>query len=127
MTTAAAPPDAAALRAEHDALARRLESRRSIDLVRKGVYLGFATFVALGLAGGFAWDRWAFALGWTRRGPPAPRPEGAPLFLVAALAGGLVLLGFTVRTFGAARRCMRVEDADFERFRALRARLGLDS
>jgi len=125
MTTA--PPDAAALRAEHDALAKRLETRRSIDLVKRGVFQGFATFLALGLTGGFAWDRWAFALGWTRRPPLRPPPAGVPLYLIAALAAGLVLLAVTLRTFRAARRLMRAEDADFDRFRALRARLGLDA
>jgi hypothetical protein len=42
-----APSD---LRREHDALAARLEARRSIDLVRRCAYSGFAGFVASGIA-----------------------------------------------------------------------------
>ncbi len=128
MSSAPAPqdPGQSSLRAEHELLAKRLEVRGSIDLVRKAVLQAFATFVALGLAGGFAWDRWAFKLGWTKKPPLKPPSSGIPLYLFAALAAGVALLAVTLRTLGAARRRMRVEDADFARLSEVRGRLGLD-
>lgn len=113
-------------RAEHDVLAKRLESRRSIDFVKRGAYQGFAALIAFGFAARLAWDRWAFAYGWTRK-PPLKAPTSAlPLFFLVALAVFLVLLALTARSFRRARTIMREEDADFARLRELRARLGLD-
>jgi hypothetical protein len=106
------------LRAEHDALAERLAARRSIDLVRRGAYAGFAGFVASGLAVKLAFDRW-FSLRPTRfRGPP--------IFFFVALAAALVLGVIAAASLARARRIMRAEDAEFARLQALRARLELD-
>ncbi len=107
-----------ALRAEHDALAARLEVRRSIDHVRQGAYGLLFSFIGTGLSAKLAWDRW-----WSVR---PNRFQGRPLwFILAASASGLLLL-FTLRAFLRARKLMAQEQADFARLQALRARLGLD-
>ena len=110
-----APADA---RAEHDALAARLESRRSVDLVRRGAYAAFLALIATGLSVKLAYDRW-FSVRATRfQGPPA-------YFLAAALAA-VLLAAYTAWSLVRAVRLMRSEDADFARLRELRGRLGLD-
>lgn len=114
--------DPATLRAEHDALARRLEVRRSIDLVRRGAYLGFAALVGVGLSAKLAWDRWGTPPAGLTREPPT----GFPIFFLAAAAVTLVLVLLALRDARRARRLMREEDALFARFRALRATLRLD-
>ncbi len=113
-------------RGELDVIARRLESRRSIDFVKRGALQGFAALIAFGFAARLAWDRWAFARGWTRRPPSKPPTSALPLFFVASLAVFLVLVVLAVRSIRRSRALMRDEDADFARLRALRARLGLD-
>jgi len=111
----------AALRAEHDVLAGRVVTRRSIDDVRKGAYATFGLVMSAGLALKFAWDRW----GW---GPPPVRPPGRyPLLFVGALAISVVLASVAVIAFRRARRAMEVEDRDFARLREIRARLGIDA
>ena len=106
------------LRAEHNALAERLAARRSIDLMRRGAYTGFAGFIASGLAAKLAFDRW-FSTRLTRfRGPP--------VYFVVALAVALVLAVLAMAALARARRLMRAEDAEFARLQALRARLELD-
>ncbi len=117
-----APPDAAALRAEHDALGERLATRRSIDVLRKALYLLFVGLISAGLTVKLAWDRWgALKPGLVRKALP-----GRPLFFLVALALTLVLLSLAIRGFVRARALMRDEDALFARFRALRDRLGLE-
>jgi hypothetical protein len=115
-------PDAPALRAEHDALAKRLEARRSIDEVRKALYELFFGLISAGLAVKLAFDRW---------GPPKPGVvrkihTGPPLFFYLALAVTIVVLLLAIRGFLRTRRLMREEDALFARYRTLRATLGLD-
>ena len=122
----AGDPALADARAEHDLLAKRLEARRSIDFVKRGAYEGFAAFIAFGFAARLAWDRWAFARGWTKKPPLKPPTSALPLFFLVALAVFLVLVALTVASIRRARAIMRVEDADFARFRELRARLGID-
>lgn len=106
------------LRAAHDELAVRLAVRRSIDEVRRGAYGLLFSVIGSGLAAKLAYDRW-----WS------PRPglaRGRPLwFLLAAAAAGLTIL-FTLLAFLRARKLMAEEQADFEKLRALRVRLGLD-
>jgi len=106
------------LRAEHDALAVRLAVRRSIDQVRQGAYGLLASLIGTGLAAKLGWDLW---------GSVRPnRIPGRPLaFTLVALAATLALL-FALRAFLRARRLMAEEQADFDKLRALRARLGLD-
>ena len=111
-------PTPEALRAEHDALHARLAIRRSIDLVRRGAYAGFAGFLASGLAVKLAYDRW-FSVRLTRF-------KGPPVFFFLALGLGLVLLALAASFAARARRLMREEDALYARMRALRDELGLD-
>ncbi len=117
-----APADAAALRAEHDALAQRLATRRSIDWARKALYLLFGGLISVGLTIKLAWDRW----GTLKPGVIRKVHAGPPLFFLAATVLTLVLLSLAIRAFVRARALMRDEDALFARFRALRDRLGLD-
>jgi hypothetical protein len=122
MDTATPGKDAAALRREHDALAARLEARRSIDCVRRGAYVGFAALIAVGLAGKLAWDRW----GTLPPGVVRKIPTGPPLFFFLAAALAAVLVAVALRDLLRARRLMREEDALFARLVALRCALGLD-
>ena len=123
MTAPQVPPgDAAALRAEHDALARQLEIRRSIDVARRGAYLIFAGLIASGASIALAWDRW----GKLKPGMVRKVAKGPPVFLYLATVAAVVLLLLAIRAFARARRLMREEDARFERLRALRDALRLD-
>ena len=106
------------LRAEHDALAERLAARRSIDLVRRGAYIGFGGFIATGLTVKLGFDRWVS----TR----ATRFRGPPVYFFIALAVALVLVALALFFFVRARRHMREEDAQFARMRELRRTLELD-
>ena len=106
----AAPGETGALRAEHDDLARKLATRRSIDHVRRGAWAAFLLVITGGLAGKLAWDRWASTHPRAFKGPPV-----------------LVHLALAASAFVRARRLMRQEDRDFERLRALRRELGLES
>ena len=110
-----------ALRAEHDELAGRVATRRSIDDVRKGAYASFALVVSTGLSVKFAWDRW----GW---GPRPAKPMGRyPLLFLAAAGLSLLLAFVAVAAFRRARRGMKGEDRDFGRLREIRRMLGMDT
>jgi hypothetical protein len=123
---AATPPDpvtAATLRAEHDALARQLEVRTSIDLARKGLYAIFFGLIGTGTSIKLGWDRW---------GPLKPgvvrKVVGArPLFLYVAASITVALLLVGIAWLLQARRLGKEEDRRFARFRQLRAELGLDT
>ncbi len=118
MRAAPAHEDEAALRAEHDRLASKLASRRSIDAMRRGAYAGFALVVTGGLSVKLAHDRW---------GPYHPLIfKAPPVFFYLALAAALTCLAVACISFAQARRHMLIEDADFARLRALRDRLELD-
>ena len=110
--------EAAQLRAEHDQLAGRLATRRSIDLIRRGAYSGFTGLIAAGLSVKLAYDRW-----FSTR---AIRFKGPPVYFFVALALALVLLAVAGVAVARARRLMREEDALFRRMRELRQRLELD-
>jgi hypothetical protein len=118
------PPaaDAPALRAEHDALGERLAARRSIDELRRSLYLLFFGLISVGLTVKLAWDRW----GVLKPGVVRKVHAGRPLFFLLATAVTLLLLALALRGLVRARALMRDEDALFARFRAVRARLGLD-
>jgi hypothetical protein len=123
-TPAPITPDAdpAALRAEHDDLAGKLEARRSIDAFRRGAYQGFVGLIGVGMSIKLAWDRWG-----------APKPgvirkvfKGPPMFFYVAVAITVVVLLLAIRSFLRSRRLGREEDVLFARFRALREALRLD-
>lgn len=123
MTAPQVPPgDPAALRAEHDALARQLEIRRSIDVARRGAYLIFAGLIASGASIALAWDRW----GKLKPGVVRKVAKGPPVFLYVATVAAVILLALALRAFVRARGLMREEDARFARLRALRDALGLE-
>lgn len=113
-----AAEDRVALRREHDEIAERIAARRSIDLIRKGAYTGFAALIASGLAIKLGYDRWFSARVTRFRGPP--------VYFIVAAACALVLATLAIVFVVRARRIMRAEDALFARLRALRDRLGLD-
>lgn len=117
----AAPADAV-LRAEHDALGRRLEARASIDAAKVALQHLFVGLLCVGLTVKLAWDRW----GVPKPGVVRKLHSGPPLFLLLAGAGTIVLLALAIRSLLRARRLMREEDRLFARFRQVRARLGID-
>jgi len=114
-------PGAGPLRAEHDALAERLGTRRSVDRMKEGGLLGFFSVIAFGMTCKLAWDRW----GWLPAGKPAPPPGLPALVLLAGLVTA-VLIGYSVHAFVRAARLRREEAALFARFQALRSELGFD-
>ena len=110
--------DPAALRREHDELAKQLAARRSIDEMRKAAYAAFFGFIACGLSVKLAWDRW-FSERLTRfKGPPV-------FFIVAAIVAVVLVIAAAI-AYRRARRHMRVEDEAFARLRQLRDALRLD-
>jgi len=118
------PPDAAALRAEHDLLARRLEARASVDLALRGILVAAGGVLALGVSASFAWNRWGSR--------PEVRPLGsaaawftAGAALVFAMAA-VVLLGLGAAKLRRSRRLAREEAALFARLRELRRVLEID-
>ena len=115
MSGAPAPADP---RSEHDDLALRLAVRRSIDVIRRAAYTGFAGFIASGVAIKLAYDRW-FSVRTTRF-------KGPPVYFFMALALALLLVLATTLLLVRARRLMRSEDVLFARMRELRDRLELD-
>jgi hypothetical protein len=125
MSTAAQRPESQAdpLRAEHDALALRLEVRKSIDHFRTSAFLGFFGFLSLGITCKLAWDRW---------GPPVPGyekviPPGGPMFFLVALAVTVVLVALCIRSYARYARLAAEEAVLFARFKELRAALGFDA
>lgn len=122
MDHAPLPDDPAALRAEHDALADRLATRASVDRMKEGGVLTFFTVISLGMTAKLGWDRW----GWLPANKPKPEGHYPLWFLLGALLT-LVLLRYAVRQYRRASALRQEEAALFERFRALRARLELDT
>jgi hypothetical protein len=111
-------PEEATLRAEHERLAARLAIRHSIDHARRAAYGAFLSFIACGLVGKLAFDRW-FSVPITRFGRP-------PVLFFAAAAAAVALILFTAWSYARYRRLAALEDAEFARLKALRRRLGLD-
>jgi hypothetical protein len=122
--TAATPQDAtpAALRAEHDELARRLEVRLSIDHLRRGLLRVFFGLISAGVTVKLAWDRWGVLKPGAIRKPVV----GRPLFFWIASVVTLVVLALGVASLLRARRLAREEDRLFVRFRELRGKLELE-
>ncbi|HTN53030.1 MAG TPA: hypothetical protein VML50_11545 [Anaeromyxobacter sp.] len=115
--------DPVALKAEHDALAERLAVRGSVDAARRALYQIFAGLIGTGTCVALAWDRWGpLKPGATRR-----TAHGPPVFLYLAMVVTVVLLSLSIRSFLRVRRLMREEHALFDRYRALRSTLGLDT
>ncbi len=121
-TDASGAPAAVPTRAEHDALAARLEVRRSIDELRKGLWVGFFGLLSVGLTIRLAWDRW----GTLKPGVVRKLHRGPPLLVWLATAAAIVALVLTIRFALRARRLMREEDALWARFLRIRAALRLD-
>jgi hypothetical protein len=117
------PATAASLRAEHDALAKRLEVRTSIDVLRKGLYTIFFGLIGAGTSVKLGWDRW----GPLKPGAVRKVVGARPLFLYVAVAVTIVLLLGGIVAMLRARRLGREEDRLFVRFRQLRTELGLDA
>ncbi len=122
MRTGPIAPEPTDLRAEHDALAVRLEVRRSVDLVRRGAYVGFAAFIGAGLSVKLAWDRW----GTPRPGVLRKIPHGPPLFFILAGIATVLLAAVAGGALARAARLRHEEDALFARLRAVRETLRLD-
>ena len=124
--TAATPRDpgtATTLRAEHDALAKELEARSSIDFLRRALYTIFFGLIGVGTSIKLAWDRWG-----TVKPGAIRRVVGArPLFLYVAATITVVLLLVGIGWLLKARRLASEEDRRFARFRQLRAQLGLET
>ncbi len=112
----------AALRAEHDALAKRLEVRASVDGLRRAGLMSFAGLVSACLSWGLVWDRFGktpteFALAHTE------------LFRFGWIITALVALGLFGAGAVAFRRSRRVaaeEHTLFLRLCELRRALGID-
>ena len=121
--TAATQDAATTLRAEHDALARRLEIRTSIDHLRRGLLRVFFGLISAGVTVKLGWDRW----GTLKPGVVRKALNGRPLFLWIATAVTLVLLVVGIVSLLRARRLAREEDRLFARYRTLRAERGLDA
>ncbi len=111
-----------ALRAEHDALARELSARASVDVLRRAWVLGFLGVLCAGLSWAVLWDRYG-------RAPTEVALHHTALFhagyIAAALAAAVlvVLLGLSLARW---RRMAREEDLRFARRCELRRALGLD-
>jgi len=122
--TAATPHDVtpAALRAEHDELARRLEVRVSIDHLRRGLLRTFVGLISAGVTVKLAWDRW----GVLKPGVVRKALVGRPLFLWVATVVTLIILSLGIASLLRARRLAREEDRLFARFRELRGKLELE-
>lgn len=116
-------PDAAALRAEHDALADRLALRESILLARRALRQLFAGLIAMGFAIALAWDRWGPLKPGVVR-PYEPRP---PFFMYVAMIVTAILMVLAVRTSLRVRRELAEEDRLHARYEELRRVLGLDA
>lgn len=116
-----ATSDDAALRAEHDELAKKLGTRRSIDELRGAAYSGFAAALSLGLTAKVSWDRW----GWSKL--PKPPPRGRyPVLPILAFLLFATLLALTIRYVRRARARGAEEALLITRFEELRRELRLD-
>lgn len=115
-------PGPAVLRAEHDALGRRLEIRVSIDALKVALQHIFVGLLCVGLTVKLAWDRW----GVPKPGVVREIHPGPPLFLIVAATATIVLLSLAIRSLLRARRLAREEDRLFARYRQLRDQLGID-
>ena len=124
--TAATPRDpgtATTLRAEHDALAKELEARISIDFLRRALYTVFVGLIGVGTSIKLAWDRW----GTVKPGVVRKVVGARPLFLLVAATITVVLLLVGIGWLLKARRLAREEDRRFTRFKQLRTQLGLET
>jgi hypothetical protein len=111
-----------ALRAEHDALARRLSARPSAEALRRAAVAGFFGLVSFGVSWGLLWDRQGKA--------PTPHARAhADLYRFGALFGfavAAVLVVLCAVTIARWRRLAREEERLFARLGELRRALGID-
>jgi hypothetical protein len=116
------PTSTDALRAEHDALARQLASRASVDALRRALGLGSLGFLSGGVCWAILWDRYGAQ-------PSAFAVEHGALFhagYVAAAVVALTLFALTGVILARWRRLARREDAQFARLLELRRAVGID-
>ncbi|HVO21330.1 MAG TPA: hypothetical protein VMU15_18860 [Anaeromyxobacter sp.] len=124
MGEARTPADSAALREEHDLLAKRLEARASVDLALRGILWAAGGALAVGIAAALAWNRWGYA-------PPGQPPGGSVPWLSASGALAFAALAALLLATGAlklrhSRRLAREEATLFARLRELRRALEID-
>lgn len=114
----------ASLRVEHDALARRLETRPSVDVARNGFVLVFLGLVAAGICWALLRDRYdpvsSSDLG---RAHPVVVVTGSA---IAALVGAALIARGAV-ALRRSRRMAREEAVLFARLRELRRLLEIDA
>jgi hypothetical protein len=124
MAAARTPRADAALREEHDQLARRLEVRASVDLALRALLRLAGGVLALGVAAALAWNRWGYRPEGSGPGPAAAAFNAAGAVIFGATAISLLALG-AVR-LRRSRLLAREEAALFARLRELRRALEID-
>lgn len=123
MAHAPTDPRTAALRAEHDDLARRLEARASVDLARRGLVLLAVAFVSTGICWAFLWDRYAKVPSDLVQAHPGWFTTG---YVVTGLLAAILWVAGAV-ALARRSRLARDEAALFSRLQELRRRLELDT
>ena len=110
------------LRAEHDALANKLEARVSVEALRRAAVRGFLGVISFGLSWGLLWDRYGERPTETALAHTTLYRAG---FLVT-FATAVALFSLGLVSFLRGRRLAREEDRLFARLRELRRALGID-
>lgn len=111
-----------AVRAEHDALAKQLAARPSVEVLRRAAILGFLGLVSFGVAWSLLWDRYG-------KTPTKTALAHTELYRAGFMITGLGALALFVLCLLALlrwRRIAREEDQRFARLRELRRALGID-
>jgi hypothetical protein len=110
------------LRAEHDALAKKLAARASVEALRRAAILGFLGVISFGLSWGLLWDRYG-------KTPTELALAHTTLYRVGFLVtflGAVAMFAFGLIALLRWRRLAREEDRLFARLRELRRALGID-
>jgi hypothetical protein len=119
-----APTTQGSLRSEHDALARMLEARASVEVARNAFVVLFSGILFVGVGWALVWDR------YDKLDPTDPGLAHPIAYLtgaaVAAIAG-LVLFARGILVLRRSRRMAREEAVLFHRLLELRRILGIDA
>lgn len=110
------------LRLEHDELARRLESRPSVEVARRGLALGFGGLMAFGIG----WALYTYRYGTVPSELAVRYPAALVAAAIVACTASALLLARAILVLRRSRRMAREEAALFARLRELRRTLGLD-